>query len=94
MQATRGELVNNLANLSDLDKEISDIQKLIEDDEERVDEELVTELRRQLRDELDVRRTRREVASENQRILHSQINIIKETINRMLEKDLKLSEKN
>ena len=93
LQTTRGELVNNLAKLSKLDEEIVHIQKLSIDAREQGDEELVVELHKRLREKQDERQARLEVASTNQRILTSQINTIKETINSVLEKDVGLGEK-
>ena len=89
-QTTRGELVNNLAKLSEIDKEIKDIHELYESarDRDDKDEQVVDDLRQQLREKQDVRSARLEVVSTNERVIRSQINRIKETIYRMLEKDV------
>ena len=95
LPTTRGELVNNLAKLSKIDEEIKNLQDLYASARDRDDEdvEVSEELRKQLRDKQDERSARLEVASTNERVLRSQINRIKETINRMLEKDVTLREK-
>ena len=51
LQTTRGELVNNLAKLSELDEEIKDLQELYTSARDRDDEdvEVSEELREQLR---------------------------------------------
>ena len=64
------------------------------DAQERGDEELVEELRKRLREKQDERQARLEAASTSQRIIRSQINIIKETVNNMLEKDAGLGKNN
>ena len=77
LQTTRGKLVDNLAKFSKLDEEISDIQKLTMDTQERGDEELLVELRKRLQEKQDKTQARLEAASTSQRILRSQINRIK-----------------
>ena len=68
LQTTRGELVNNLAKLSELDQEINNLEKLYKNARDRDDEdvEVSEELREQLRDKQDERFARLEAASENQ----------------------------
>ena len=95
LQTTRGNLQLNLAKLSEIDKEIKDIEELYKSarDRDDGDPQEVEELRQQLREQQDERSARLEVASTNERVLRSQINRIKETINRMLEKDVTLRDK-
>ena len=61
---------------------------------ERGDEdELVKELRKQLREKYDERSARLEVASTNDQNLRSQINRVKETVNRIFNEDKTLGER-
>ena len=84
LQTTRGKLVNNLAKLSEIDKEIKDLQELYKNarDRDDEDEEVSEELREQLREKYDERSNR------------SQIARIKETIYRVLHIDKTLGKKN
>ena len=74
LQTTWGELVNNLAKLSET--EIKDIQQLYVRARDRDDEDpqKVEELRQQLREKQDERSVRLEAVSINERVLWSQIN--------------------
>ena len=92
---TRGNLKINLAKLSEIDEEIKDIQELYASARDRDDEDPqeVENLRKQLREKHNETSARLEVVSTNERVLRSQINRIKETINRMLEKDVTLRDK-
>ena len=92
LQRIRGELENNLARLSELDRNIAlERKKLTElgDDE--------TDLRRrktaQLNDLMIERSARLEVMSTNREELRSQISRVRETIHRVLNEDTTLGER-
>ena len=91
LQRYRGELVNNLGKLTELDVTIDRIEEEIDyqdtpdETRERLEELLV---------DLNLERTARiEATSVNERALRSQFNRIKETIARVLEKDQTLGER-
>lgn len=91
LQRIRGELVNNLAKLTDIDKDIAKEKKKLQqatDDEFQI--QLITERLKNLEDERSVRL---EAASDNKEALRSQVNRIKETINKVLKEDTTLGER-
>ena len=90
MQTQRGELTNNLAKLSQLDKDIAkENRKLTETN----DSEMIDRINRRLRDYELERDARLESVSTNREMLRSQISRIKETINKILNEDETLGEK-
>ena len=94
MQTTQGELVNNSAKLSEVEREIQDLEKLIMNALDWGDEdELVKKLREQLRDKQIERSSRLEVVSINKGALSSQFNRIKETYRRIMNEDKTLGER-
>ena len=96
LQHTRGELTNNLAKLTELDKDITR-QKLklqeAEDDEVATDENTKRDIKFRIKNLEDERAARLEAASANKEALRSQINRIKETIDKVLKKDTTLRER-
>lgn len=93
LQTIRGELVNNLAKLRELDEHIAvEKQKIAEVDEtENVDEPTKRRLRARLRDLEDERTSRLEAASTTRELLRSQIMRIRETVTRILNEDTTLA---
>ena len=90
LQSTRGELNNNLAKLTDLDKHIAyEKQKL----QEAEDETSIKEITKRIEKLEDERSARLEAATENKKALRYQINRIKETINKVLKEDSTLGER-
>ena len=90
MQTQRGELTNNLAKLSQLDKDIAkEKRKLTETN----DPEMIDRINRRLRDYELERDARLESVSTNRQNLRSQISRIKETIYRILNEDETLGDK-
>ena len=89
LQSIRGELTNNLAKLSDIDKDIAkEKQKLQEagdDDKKRINDRI-----KNLEEE---KSARLEAASANKEALRGQVNRIKETIDKVLNKDTTLAER-
>ena len=91
LQTIRGELVNNLAKLSELDNHITREQnKLDEPDIGEFERQRITERIRNLKDE---RAPRLEAASASREALRSQISRIRETINRLINEDTTLAER-
>ena len=91
LQTTRGELVNNLAKLTELDKHITREQnKLDEPDIGEFERRRIAERIRGLKDE---RVSRLEAASASREALRSQISRIRETINRLINEDTTLAER-
>lgn len=91
LQRTRGELTNNLAKLSELDKHIAlERQKLNEDGIDEFARRRIAERLLNLEDE---RSTRLEAAAANREALRSQINRIQETIGRVLNEDTTLADR-
>ena len=91
LQTIRGELVNNLAKLTELDKHITREQnKLDEPDIGEFERRRIAERIRDLKDE---RVSRLEAASASREALRSQISRIRETINRLINEDTTLAER-
>ncbi len=91
MQTQRGELVNNLAKLSELDDHIKiEERKLNEAEIAESTRELIEGRLRELRNE---RTTRLEAATTNREALRSQIGRIRETIDRVLNENTTLAER-
>jgi hypothetical protein len=89
LQTIRGELTNNLAKLSELDDHIKlEERKLAEADSGGVDEVI-----KRLRDLQDERASRLEAAATNRDALRSQVNRMRETIQRVLHEDTTLAER-
>ena len=91
LQTIRGELVNNLAKLTELDNHITREQnKLDEPDIGQFERRRIAERLRNLKDE---RVSRLEAASASREALRSQISRIRETINRLINEDTTLAER-
>ena len=91
LQTIRGELVNNLAKLTELDKHITlEQNKLDEPDIGEFERRRIAERIRKLKDE---RVPRLEAASASREALRSQISRIRETINRLINEDTTLAER-
>ena len=90
LQRIQGELVNNLAKLTDIDKEIDKQNRKLGEAEDDISKKDITARLKNLEDE---RAARLEAASENKEALRSQVNRIKETINRVLKEDTTLGER-
>ena len=94
LQTIRGELVNNLAKLSELDDHIAlEKRKLDEADAGGVDELTRRRIAERLLDLQDERSARLEAASATKDALRSQINRMRETIRRILNEDTTLAER-
>ena len=95
LQRTRDELTNNLAKLTELDKDIArQKQKLQEaEDDEATDDTTKRDIRSRIKNLEDERDARLEAASANKEELRGQINRIKETINKVLKEDTTLRER-
>ncbi len=90
MRTQRGELVNNLARLSELDRHIDrENRKLGETD----DEQQLREIRQRIADLNDERAARLEAASTNREALRSQISRVRGTLRRMMHEDTTLAER-
>ena len=91
LQTIRGELVNNLAKLTELDNHITREQnKLDEPDIGEFERRRIAERLRNLKDE---RVSRLEAASASREALRSQISRIRDTINRLINEDTALAER-
>ena len=95
LQRSRGELTNNLAKLTELDKDIArQKQKLQEaEDDEATEETTKRDIRSRIKNLEDERAARLEAASVNKEELRGQIDRIKETINKVLKEDTTLQER-
>ena len=90
LQTTRGELVNNLGKLTELDKDIARNERKLQETE---DETIKAEITARLKNFYDERSARLEAASANKEALRGQINRIKETLNKILKEDSSLGER-
>ena len=90
LQSTRGELTNNLAKLTALDKDIAKEKRKLQEAEDEISKSDITARLKNLGDE---RSARLEAATANKEALRGQINRIKETINKVLKEDSTLGER-
>ena len=95
MQSIQGELLNNTSKLTEIDKSIKrDIKKL---EEVKNDTRYTDEQRQLYRDRLDdfntEKQTRLEILSHNRKVLQTQIARIKQTLEKVLEKDASSAER-
>ena len=94
LRTIRGELTNNLAKLSELDEHINrEKQKLVEADDANLEQEIKDRILQRLRDLELERAARLEVASTNREQLRTQVNRIRETIQRILYENTTLAER-
>ena len=90
LQSIRGELTNNLAKLTDIDKDIAKEKRKLQEAEDEISKSDITARLKNLEDE---RSARLEAATANKEALRGQINRIKETINIVLKEDSTLGER-
>ena len=90
LQSIRGELTNNLAKLTDIDKDIAKEKRKLQEAEDEISKSDITARLKNLEDE---RSARLEAATANKEALRGQINRIKETINKVLKEDSTLGER-
>ena len=95
LQTIRGELTNNLAKLSVLDEHIATEKRKLDEADSGgdIDESIRRRIAERLRELQDERASRLEAASANREALRSQINRMRETINRILHEDTNLAER-
>ena len=95
LQRTRGELTNNLAKLTELDKDITiQNQKLQKaEDDGAKDETSKRDIMSRIKNLEDERAARLGAANANKEELRGQINRIKKTINKVLKEDTTLRER-
>ena len=96
LQSINGELCNNTAKLSELDKRIKrDTAKLkeIEDNPEGFSEEQKELYKKRLQDLQEERQVRLEFLSQNRKDLQTQVARIKQTIEKILDSDISLGER-
>ena len=90
LQSIRGELVNNLAKLTDIDKDIAKEKRKLGEAEDEISKK---DIKARLKNLEDEKAARLEAASANKEALRGQINRIKETINKVLKEDTTLGER-
>ena len=90
LETIRGELTNNLAKLSELDKEIALEKSKLEVVPDETTKNIIAERLRNLQDQ---RAARLEAASSTREALRSQISRIRETLHRILHEDKTLAER-
>ena len=90
LQSIRGELTNNLAKLTDIDKDIAKEKRKLQEAEDEISKSDITARLKNLEDE---RSARLEAATANKEALRGQINRIKETIIKVLKEDSTLGER-
>jgi len=94
LQSIRGELINNLAKLGNLDSRIElEKKKLAEADDANLDQEVKERITQRLKNLQDERQARLEVLNNNRQQLQSQVSRIKETIHRILYENSTLAER-
>lgn len=90
LQNIRGELTNNLAKLTELDNHITQEKRKLGEAEDEFSRRRVAERLRNLEEE---RSARLEAASASREALRTQINRIRETVNRILNENTTLAER-
>ena len=90
LETIRGELTNNLAKLSELDKDIASEKSKLEEATDETDKNIIAERLSKLQNE---RAARLEAASSTREALRSQISRIRETLHRILHEDKTLAER-
>ena len=90
LERSRGELINNLAKLSELDKDIALEKRKLE---EAPDEATKDRIAKRLRDLQNQRAPRLEAASATREALRFQFSRIRETLHRILHEDKTLAER-
>ena len=90
LETIRGELTNNLAKLTELDKKIAEKRSELEEATDETTKDRIAEHLSNLQDE---RAARLEAASSTREALRSQISRIRETLHRILHEDKTLAER-
>ena len=90
LKSIRGKLTNNLAKLSELDKDIASEKRKLEEASDETTKNIIAERLRNLQ---DLRAARLEAASSTREALRSQISRIRETLHRILHEDKTLAER-
>ena len=90
LETIRGELTNNLAKLSELDKDIASEKRKLEEASDETTKNIIAERLRNLQ---NLRAARLEAASSTREALRSQISRIRETLHRILHEDKTLAER-
>ena len=90
LETIRGEHTNNLAKLTELDKNIALEERKLEEAPDETTKNIVAERLRNLQDD---RAARLEAASSTREALRSQISRIRETLHRILHEDKTLAER-
>ena len=93
LKRTRGALVDNLAKLSQLDADIAQAEQELGGEEAANDPEKKRRIQERLNQQRDERASRLEVSAVNREALRSQISRIRETVERVLNKDTTLAER-
>ena len=93
LKRTRGALVDNLAKLSQLDADITQAEQELGGEEAANDPEKKRRIQERLSQQRDERASRLEVSAVNREALRSQISRIRETVERVLNKDTTLAER-
>ena len=90
LEMSRGELTNNLAKLSELDEDIAEKRRKLEEATNEANKDSIAESLRELQ---DLRAARLEATSATREALRSQISRIRETLHRILYEDKTLAER-
>ena len=90
LERSRGEHINNLAKLTELDKDIALEKSKLEEASDETTKDCIAECLRKLQDE---RAARLEATSATREALRSQISRIRETLHRILHEDKTLAER-
>ena len=95
LRRVQGEIINNTAKLSELDKQLDRDRGKLEEikDDPSYSEELKDRIRERIDNAETEREARLEVLSMNKKELQSQVSRIKETIAKILDSDTSLAEK-
>ena len=93
LKRTRGALVDNLAKLSQLDADIAQAEQELGGEEAANDPEKKRRIQERLNQQRDERASRLEASAVNREALRSQISRIRETVERVLNKDTTLAER-
>jgi len=93
LKRTRGALVDNLAKLSQLDADITQAEQELGGEEAANDPEKKRRIQERLNQQRDERASRLEASAVNREALRSQISRIRETVERVLNKDTTLAER-
>ena len=93
LKRTRGALVDNLAKLSQLDADITQAEQELGGEEAANDPEKKRRIQERLSQQRDERASRLEASAVNREALRSQISRIRETVERVLNRDTTLAER-